>query len=97
MASIPNGMTNWGGGAAWACCAGTRIQAVADYHDLVFFKDTNSLYVNIFTPATVTWDHGKTRVTLRQETRFPESEETIMRLSLSRADKFALEHPAQMA
>jgi hypothetical protein len=63
---------------------------VADYHDLVFFKDTNSLYVNIFTPASVTWDHSKTRVTLRQETRFPESEETIMRLSLSRADKFAL-------
>jgi hypothetical protein len=84
---------------AWACCAGTRIQAVTDYHDLVFFKDTNSLYVNIFTPATVTWDHGKTRVTLRQETRFPESEETIMRLSLSRADKFALKlrQPAWLA
>ena len=23
----------------WACCAGTRIQAVADYNDLIFFKD----------------------------------------------------------
>jgi len=29
----------------WACCAGTRIQAVADYHDLIFFKDDESLYV----------------------------------------------------
>ena len=29
----------------WACCAGTRIQAVADYHDLIFFKDPDSLYV----------------------------------------------------
>ena len=74
----------------WSCCAGTRIQAVADYDDLVFFKDKDSLYVNIFTPASVTWGHGKTRVTLRQETRFPESEETVMRLSLSRADKFSL-------
>ena len=67
----------------WACCAGTRIQAVADYDDLIFFKDADSLYVNIFTPATVAWDHGKTRVTLRQETRFPESDEVVMRLSLA--------------
>ena len=75
---------------SWSCCAGTRIQAVADYNDLIFFKDADSLYVNIFTPATVTWDHGKTRVTLRQETRFPEGDETVLRVSLSRADTFAL-------
>jgi hypothetical protein len=74
----------------WSCCAGTRIQAVADYHDLIFFKDADSLYVNIFTPATVTWDHGKTRVTLRQETRFPEGDGVVLRLSLSRADTFAV-------
>jgi len=74
----------------WACCAGTRIQAVADYDDLVFFKDSDSLYVNVFTPATVSWDHGKTRVTLRQETRFPESEEAELQFSLSRADTFPL-------
>jgi len=83
----------------WACCAGTRIQAVADYHDLIFFKDRESLYVNIFTPATVTWTNGSTRITLRQETRFPESEEVTLRLSLSRADSFALKlrQPAWLA
>ncbi len=74
----------------WACCAGTRIQAVADYHDLIFFKDQDSLYVNIYTPATVNWAHGKGQVTLRQETRFPESDEVVIRLSLPRTDKFAL-------
>ena len=38
-------------------------------------------------------------MTLRQETRFPESDETVMRLSLSRADKFALKlrHPGWLA
>lgn len=74
----------------WACCAGTRIQAVADYHDLIFFKDPDSLCVNLYTPATVDWAHGKARVTLRQETRFPESDEVVMRLALARADTFAL-------
>jgi uncharacterized protein len=74
----------------WSCCAGTRIEAVADYHDLIFFKDKDGLYVNIFTPASVTWNHGKSRVTLRQETRFPESDGSVLRLSLSRADTFSL-------
>ena len=83
----------------WACCAGTRIQAVADYHDLVFFKDAESLYVNGFTPATVSWQHGKAQVTLRQETRFPESDDVELGLSLSRADTFALKlrQPAWLA
>jgi uncharacterized protein len=83
----------------WACCAGTRIQAVADFDDLIFFKDADSLYVNLFTPATVNWLHGKTQVILRQETRFPESDAVVMRLSLPRADRFALKlrQPAWLA
>jgi uncharacterized protein len=75
---------------SWACCAGTRIQAVADYHDLIFFKDGDSLYVNLYTPATVRWAHGKTSVTLRQQTGFPESEEAVLRLNLPRAETFCL-------
>ena len=47
----------------------------------------------------MTWAHGDTRVTLRQETRFPESDEVTLRLSLSRADSFALKlrQPAWLA
>jgi len=74
----------------WACCAGTRIQAIADYHDLIYFKDADSLYVNLFTPATVIWEHDGTQVTLRQETRFPESNQTTLCLTLSRDDEFAI-------
>lgn len=74
----------------WACCAGTRIQAIADYHDLIFFRDADSLYVNLFTPATVLWEHEGTQVSLRQETRFPESDRTVMSLALSRDDTFAI-------
>lgn len=83
----------------WACCAGTRIQAIADYHDLIFFKDADSLYVNIFTPATVTWEHKGKQVVFRQETRFPESDRTVMSLALSREDEFAikLRRPAWLA
>ena len=39
----------------WSCCTGTRPQAVADYTDLVYFRDAETLYVNLFTPSTVVW------------------------------------------
>lgn len=83
----------------WSCCAGSRVQAVADYHDLIFFQDTDSLYVNLYTPAVATWSHRGRPVTLRQETQFPESEYVQMRLSLADADTFTLKlrQPAWLA
>jgi uncharacterized protein len=74
----------------WSCCAGTRIQAVADYHDLIFFKGPESLCVNLYTPAQVNWEHHGNRVSLRQSTEFPERDQVDLRLSLARPDTFAL-------
>ncbi len=86
-----------GGGAKshnmipWSCCAGTRLQAVVDYHDLVFFKGPDALYVNLFTPATVVWNHRGQAVTLRQQTGFPETEKSTLRVSLPRRQVFTLQ------
>ena len=30
---------------AWPCCAGTYLQAVADYPNLIYYKDASSLYM----------------------------------------------------
>ncbi len=62
----------------WTCCTGTRPQAVADYHDLIYFHSADSLYVNLFTPSTVQWRVGRTPVSVKQETRFPEQDETTL-------------------
>ena len=56
----------------WSCCTGTRIQATADFCDLIYFKDKDNLCVNLFTPSTVKWSHAGANVTLHQTTRFPE-------------------------
>ena len=60
----------------WTCCAGTRPQAVADYYDLIYFKDADSLYVNLFIPSTVKWNHADTDITVAQATGFPQTDET---------------------
>jgi DUF1680 family protein len=74
----------------WSCCTGTRPQAVADYLDLAYFRDTEALYVNLFTPSTVTWKHKGEAVTLAQFTSFPESDEVRLTLSLSNASEFTI-------
>lgn len=77
-------------GAAWPCCAGTRPMAVADYHNLVYFKGPKDLYVNLYTPATVHWNIGKSVVTVQQKTRFPEEPATEFTVSVQKPTEFGL-------
>jgi hypothetical protein len=80
----------------WSCCTGTRPMALADLHDLVYFRgadEADELYVNLYVPSTLTWqlpDGGGT-VVIRQLTRFPESDSTTLVVVPSRgAYTFAL-------
>lgn len=62
----------------WPCCSGTYPQAVADYHNVIYFKDPTSLYVNLFVPSEITWNFQGDEVRLEQETAYPESDTTTL-------------------
>lgn len=83
----------------WSCCTGTRPQAVADYDDLIYFRDAHSLYVNLFVPSRVDWPRGTQTVSVTQETRFPETDSVRFTLQLKKPDEFALKFrvPAWLA
>ncbi|MEW6073765.1 MAG: beta-L-arabinofuranosidase domain-containing protein [Planctomycetota bacterium] len=74
----------------WSCCTGTRPQAVADYYDLAFFHDGDSLYVNLYTPSTLRVAFGGAEVTVRQSTRFPAEEEVRFTVDAPGPVRFAL-------
>jgi DUF1680 family protein len=74
----------------WSCCTGTRPQAVADYHDLIYFRDSRNLCVNLFVPSVVQWARPGGTVSVTQATRFPESEEVRLTLRLGQVDEFGL-------
>jgi DUF1680 family protein len=76
--------------AGWTCCAGTRPMAVADYHDLIYFHTDDSLCVNLYTPSSVRWRVGGNDVTVRQTTRFPESDTTEFIINTPRPTAFGL-------
>ncbi len=75
---------------AWTCCTGTRPMAVADVCDLIWFKDEDGLYVNLFVPSTVEWSRGGSRITVEQCTRFPESEKVSLKIRTTAPAEFSV-------
>ena len=74
----------------WPCCSGTYLQTVADYHNVIYFRDAAGLAVNLYVPSEVTWRQDGQTVRLRQETRYPEAETTDLALHLERPARFRL-------
>ncbi|MGC8640150.1 MAG: hypothetical protein ACP5XB_09775 [Isosphaeraceae bacterium] len=75
---------------AWTCCTGTRPQVVADCHDLIYFKDADTLAVCLYTPSTVVWQRRGGTVTIRQQTNFPEAPTASFTISLPAAARFGI-------
>jgi len=84
------GYTKHNIGMSWTCCSGSRPMAIADYDDLIYFKDADNLYVNLFASSTVRWNHDRTQVTIHQQTGFPESSNTEFILEMKRPMRFGI-------
>ena len=76
--------------AAWPCCSGTYIQAVADFHNVIYFKDRLGLYVNMYVPSEVIWNQQGERIKIRQETAYPESDTTSLTIQMKKKIRFRL-------
>jgi len=74
----------------YPCCSGTYIQAVADYHNIIYFKDAAGLFVNLFVPSEVTWSQGGTEIRVTQETSYPESDTTSLAVQAPESVAFEL-------
>jgi len=76
--------------STYTCCSGTYFQAVAEYPNLIYFKDATSLYVNLYLPSEATWRRAEGDVKLSQRTTYPESETSTLTVELPQPAKFAL-------
>ncbi|MEH1125461.1 beta-L-arabinofuranosidase domain-containing protein [Micromonospora sp. CPCC 206061] len=56
------------------CCEGTGMESATKYQDSVYFEGGDGLYVNLFSPSTVTWGG----VTITQSTSFPFEQGTTL-------------------
>ncbi len=75
---------------AWPCCSGTYPLAVTDYHNIIYFKDKDSLYVNLFVPSQVEWNKSGQIISVTQNTDFPKTGRISLRINTSRPIDFSL-------
>ncbi|MDX1675053.1 MAG: glycoside hydrolase family 127 protein [Longimicrobiales bacterium] len=64
------------------CCTGSGLENHAKYGDSIYFRSDDTLWVNLFIPSTVRWEAK--RITLRQETRFPEADRVRFSVAVDR-------------
>ncbi len=74
----------------WPCCSGTFPQLTADYGISSYFRAPKGVYVNLYVPSRVSWRQGHARVTMTQQTSYPDSGESILHLKLDRAERFSV-------
>ena len=69
----------------WPCCSGTFPQITADYGISSYFHDREGVYVNLHVPSRVTWSRGDARISLTQETNYPDDLSSQIEISLDKA------------
>jgi DUF1680 family protein len=74
----------------WPCCSGTFPQITADYGISSYLRSPRGVYVNLFVPSRLSWKQGSAQVSITQQTSYPNSNETSLRLKLDRPEKFVV-------
>ena len=70
------------------CCVGTGMENHAKYGEAIYFHNAGSLWVNLFIPSELNWrEQG---VSVRQETRYPESDKVNFTIKAQRPRNFSL-------
>ena len=69
----------------WPCCSGTLPQVAADYHLLIYFRDPQGIYVNLYLPSTLKWtSQDGAQLTLTQSGDYPHATNTRFDLHASK-------------
>jgi hypothetical protein len=75
----------------WPCCSGTLPQVTADYHVLIYFRDPQGVYVNLYTPSIGHWTAGDgTRLAVVQSGDYTRDGHVRLDLKASRDTRFRL-------
>lgn len=74
----------------WPCCSGTLVEGVADYVKNIYFRSTDGVAVNLYTPSELRWSHGGKAIRLTQESEYPHSDTVTLRIDCDQPTEFSL-------
>ena len=70
------------------CCTGSGIEEFSKLNDSIYWRDSAGLYVNLFIPSELDW--AEKGFQLRQDTKYPESQETTLTVIAARPTPMAI-------
>jgi len=70
------------------CCTGTAVEEFAKLNDSIYFHDRNGIYVNLFANSTLHWKDRS--IKLKQTTRFPESDRTLLEIEAAPSETWSM-------
>ncbi len=70
------------------CCVGTGMENHAKYGEAIYFRNRNTLWVNLFIPSEMNW--REKGLSIRQETRYPEGDKINFTVKAQRPTNFSL-------
>ncbi|WP_162515377.1 beta-L-arabinofuranosidase domain-containing protein [Paenibacillus pinistramenti] len=66
----------------WQCCTGTFPQDVAEYANMLYYRDQDGLYISQYLPSTVTWTQGSSLLALENHSDYPDTSRIRLRLAV---------------
>lgn len=78
---------------SFTCCGGTGLENHVKYGEAIYFHSDESLWVNLFIASELQWKDR--RITLRQETGWPNDDKTALSITCEQPQEFTLNvrHP----
>jgi DUF1680 family protein len=70
------------------CCTGSGVEDYSKLNDSIYWRDAEGLYVNLFIPSELNW--AEKGFQLRQETKYPEAENTVLIVVAARPGALAV-------
>lgn len=74
----------------WSCCTGTYPIDVAEYHNQIYYKNSDGICINLFIPSVVEFKKNNKKITLHQDTSFPKGSKTSVTVKLNSPVEFEL-------
>jgi DUF1680 family protein len=68
------------------CCVGSGIENHGKYGELIYAHNNEDLFINLFIPSTLNWKEKGLQ--LEQQTKFPYSNSTVLKLTLDQPKSF---------
>jgi hypothetical protein len=70
------------------CCTGSGVEEYSKLNDSIYWRDNEGLYVNLFVPSELDW--AEKGFKFRQETKYPESQNTTLTVTAARPGALAI-------